>query len=49
MSSNKVNEDPVELAAAEDGWEGQKIKQERRRALVDDRVAAGYDGAYRGN
>jgi hypothetical protein len=47
--------EPAELTSSpeSDGWTQRrmeaKIKQERRKALVDDRVRAGYEGAFRGN
>jgi hypothetical protein len=41
--------EPVELSVTDDAWIQReidaKIEQERWRALVDDRVAAGYEGA----
>ena len=53
MSTGQASEDRVELTPTSDAWiqrkKDAKAKQERGKALVDDRVAAGYEGAYRGN
>jgi len=52
MSAAEEEKEPAELIssrASDTRRLEAKIKQERRKALVDDRVRAGYDGAFRGN
>jgi hypothetical protein len=55
MSATGGDREPAELGGSlkSESWTQRrmeaKIKRERRKALVDDRVRAGFDGAFRGN